>query len=756
MSSHPSSPNIGRFTGVVLGLVVFVCVTMIGGTGYLKYQLDVAETALAAPDSALGGGQEFDRLRRDLGYGGFLGLAQNYVLTHDASGFAEMKAHVKSADEIVAHLPDKTPAETRHELTAIAGVFDDALRKISAPPGGVIGEFTAADLAPLYAALPILDARVASANAEERLAAQNKMQFWAMLLTLASWCSLIIAAACAAGIYLTLRDKHSAPMRALAQSIQNMARGDMRTAIWGTERQDVIGELARAVDIARYHFSHLPDLSLLSEQGPIRLRFEGGTRSLFEAMMKAISGDSENIREQSAALTNAVKQQRENIAAIAEKVEIVLKNILEHGQNGDLQIRQAIHGMMNSAEGLRNAHAHAADQLNRLIPHIQERASNMAEIAQVAGKQIGQTIQSLAASELGMKTNAEHAKDTLIKLAETADNLGERLFGAINLLQASGKVMAETVDEIKGRFGDDLRTQQVDLTPLNGQLEEIAGRLAALQAKLDVKEDGQDGVMANIGQLIASHIAPKFEAIAQRVAQHNVDSAIKTNTALMEMGEKLAALASGLPSELRQNLQEDLKMLVAQMDAAALGEKMIALQAGLEKTADLPLEIVERMNDLSRQLAAQIEASRASIDLALHRDVSDRLGVFEESLAAMRAAVEAAQAENARPAPKLAYSLPPELQKQLFDQWTQMSAQIEASRTSLVGTISDQIDKMENRLAGRNSASLSRTAADYATQRQIEQQTQILTELVSTLGVIDEHMRQLKSEMHASSANGAH
>jgi len=29
-------------------------------------------------------------------------------------------------------------------------------------------------------------------------------------------------------------------------------------------------ELARAVDIARYHFSHLPDLSLLSDQGPVR------------------------------------------------------------------------------------------------------------------------------------------------------------------------------------------------------------------------------------------------------------------------------------------------------------------------------------------------------------------------------------------------------------------------------------------------------------------------------------------------------
>ena len=38
-----------------------------------------------------------------------------------------------------------------------------------------------------------------------------------MLLTLVSWGSLIIAAALAAGIFLTLRDRNSTPLRALWQ-----------------------------------------------------------------------------------------------------------------------------------------------------------------------------------------------------------------------------------------------------------------------------------------------------------------------------------------------------------------------------------------------------------------------------------------------------------------------------------------------------------------------------------------------------------
>jgi len=86
---------------------------------------------------------------------------------------------------------------------------------------------------------------------------------------------MIIASALAAGIYLTLRDRNSAPLRALSQSVKNMARGDMRTPIWGMERQDTLGELARAVDMARFQFSQLPDMAVMSDQGPVRLRFEG-------------------------------------------------------------------------------------------------------------------------------------------------------------------------------------------------------------------------------------------------------------------------------------------------------------------------------------------------------------------------------------------------------------------------------------------------------------------------------------------------
>ncbi len=747
MSTPSPSPSVGRFTALVLGLVVFTCVVMIGGTGYLKYQLDRSTSTLAAPDNALGSDQDvFTRLRRDLGYGGFLGHAQAYALTHDASGFGEMKAEIKSADEIAAHMPDKTPAEMRHEVTAIVATFDSAMQKITAPSGEMTGEFSAENLSALYAALPILDARVASTNAETRFAAQSKMQFWAMMLTLVSWCSLIIASACAAGIYLTLRDKHSAPMRALAQSIQNMARGDMRTAIWGTERQDMIGELARAVDIARYHFSHLPDLSLLSEQGPVRMRFEGGSRSLFEAMMQAISRDSENIHTLSSNLTSIVTQQQHSISALSGQVESVLENIVQRGQNGDAMIKQAIADMFGSTENLKNAHSHAIDQLNRLIPHIQERAQGLAEITHITGKQISHTLHSLSASEEGLKINAEQVSETLAKISTTADDLGERLFGAINLLQASGKVLAETTDDIKTRFAEGISVQagEVSLEPLTERLEQMTRQIS-------------EHISSQITQMDRG---PAQAETRTEIVAPPLDSTI--TEALADLQNKLFVLTSVLPTQLRNGLQEGLDKITAQIATLPQHDAPASVEATMPPELQQQLTaITQKFSILEDSMATTqraVEATQAEISKPAPKTelppemaqqlglIVQRLAAFEENLAATKRVVDETQAEVRKPTSNTAI----DVQKQLADQWFQMSAQIEASRSSLIDAITSEIEKMENRISVKPANSLSRTAADYSTQRQIEQQTQILSELVATLGILDTHMQQIKTDMHAA------
>lgn len=706
MSASPpsSSPSVSRLTGFVLGLVVLVCMLLIGGAGYVKYEMDRADSILVAPDAAFVTDQEaVEQLRRALGYSGFVGFAHNYAATHDTNIISDMRAQIKIANEMVGRLPEKTPGASRHDMQAILDVFQEALTKAEKSNNDPLG-FTQTDMAPLYAALPVLDARIESAAASNRLAAQGQMQFWSMLLTLVSWCSLIIASALVAGIYLTLRGRNSAPLRALAQSVKNMARGDMRSSIWGMERQDLVGELARTIDLARYNFSQLPDMSLLSEQGPVRLRFEGNTRSLFEAMMRVISRDSEHVRQQAGNLTEAITKQQEAIALISSRVEAVLHNVEKRGLDGDQQVRQVLQTVTSSAQSLRNAQEHAADQLNRILPYLQERAQGMAEITQITGKQVSQALASLTISERGLRTSADQSEEAVKKLSSVADNLGERMFGAVNLLQASGKILAESTEKTQSRLNDaiamlsdiKMSPSSINMQPQGPTILDVSPRLEQIASALESAQKRLDERLQQLAQ------------ITQSTAPQQIITPVE-NTAISD--HLLAEIKAGFEATTHQI--EQVQGQYAALQELALSRPPIEVRVDAQPEPQQPSYV--------RDLVIEIKTGFETINR--------QVGQMREQMTMANAA---GQSTN--------------IAEQMQTQWYQMAGQIEATRAAIEQTITQQMESIGARIdmAGSTPTQVDPAAFSDA-QKQMEQQTQILEELVATLGMLDTHMQQLKS-----------
>jgi chromosome segregation ATPase len=90
--------------------------------------------------------------------------------------------------------------------------------------------------------------------------------------------------------------------------------------------------------------------------------------------------------------------------------------------------------------------------------------------------------------------------------------------------------------------------------------------------------------------------------------------------------------------------------------------------------------------------------------------------------------------------------------EQLQTQWFQMAGQIEATRSALEQTIAKHMERLGSRLEMLGVPQVDPTAFKDS-QKQLEQQTQILEELVATLGVLDTHMQQLKSEIEQQKSN---
>ncbi|HEU0117431.1 MAG TPA: hypothetical protein VFR09_02250, partial [Alphaproteobacteria bacterium] len=708
-----------------------------------------AQGVLAAPESALESDQDgFDKLRRTLGYSGFVGMAQSYLTTHDNSIIPNMKVQMKTANEIITRLPDKTPTEVRRDLQSILTLFDGVMQKTEKSSTDPSVTLTSADLAPLYATLPVLDNRVDGAASVNRLAAQNKLQFWAMLLTLVCWASLIIAAATAVGIYLSLRDRNSAPHRALVQSVKNMAHGDMRTSIWGMERSDMIGELARAVDMARYHFSQLPDMSLLSDQGPVRIRFEGNTKSLFEAMMQLITRDSEQVRAQAQNLSDAIKGQQDAIKGMTEQVETVLHNILQRGQDGNQQVKHVLQDMLTSAQSLKSAQEHAADQLTRIVPYLQERAHGISEITQITGKQVAQVLQSLALTERGLKQSAELSENSLKKISANADDLGDRLFGAINLLQASGKVLSETTETTQSRLKEAIeRVYQITPgslptpsysapdTTSAPRLEGLISSLESAHRKLELVLSEQTSAAKAQIDLLTTHsnsLLAQSTTTAQTLtiaADHLRDEQAKFDQTVNHIGGKLDAIGAKLEHQAE----------------ASFGK--VETEVG-EAHTQLP-QIAAQLNEITAKLA-NIEPRTSTGDVAdvngLLIEIKTGFETTVRSLSQLREQMTNMVINLNSQIPVMPIGVAGEGSDA---HWKEIAEKIDTTRNSLSQLLTEQINRVEERLANLNSEPAA-PALPRDAQEQMEQQTQILTELVATLGVLDAHMQQLKTDMKAA------
>ena len=728
----PSRSSVGGMTGFILTMVIILCLGLIGGAGYVKFQLAQSESALASPDSATGTDTDaLDKLRRALGYSGFVGAAQDYAATHEASKLPDMRANLKLANDALSALPEKTPIEARRDTQAIIATFDAAMKKAEKAASDNASSFSILDLAPLYATLPVLDARLNMINTGSRIAAQNETEMWSLILTLITWSSLIIACAMTVVVYLTLLGRQSVPLRALAQSVRNLSSGDLRTSIWGMERQDQIGELARAIDSARYQFSQIPDMSLMSDKGPLRLRFEGNTKSVFEAMINAISKDSEQVRAHTSTLTESISKQQEVVTLLSSRVEAVLHNVEKRGMDGDKQVRDILNKVLNSAEGLKNAQEHAADQLNRILPFLQERAQGMAEITQIAGKQIATSLQSLTLSERELKSSAESSKDAISKLATTADSLGDRLFGAVNLLQASGKVLSETTETAGSR--------------LNEAVEQLKKGMSGNPA-FGTAPSPED--IMEIMKAASTNIAPRIESAiaALEAAQNRLEERLNDTTNSAKIQVDMIASSTNQLNEIGAKLEQHISQLASPTSSGSDDEslKQIAALAGQLDRMTEKLSILDQIAEATAPRAtpepvmepAAEPAYVAALQDSIRGGVEATVKNIEELRTQLAAMASSAKSEVA----------PDDMLTQMREHWRNMAGQIEATRTNLEMVINHQIGEIENRIASIGGVA-SATGDVTDMQKVMEQQTLILSELVATMGVLDAHMQDIRQQV---------
>jgi len=591
----------GRFSAsiLVLGCVIGLCLTMIGVTGYVKYQLDRSESTLAAPDTAFTLDQDlYEKTVVALGYSGFLGSAQSFINTHDRAALGDMRMNYKSAQEVVTRLGDKTSSVVRRDMRAIMDIFAAIITKAEEGGDSVNAGINSTDILTAATSLATLDARLQSAIAVNRMNAHTSMQGWGLGLMLISWISLIIIAGMAAAMVFMIRNKQTIPMQSLAQSLENMAQGDLQNPVWGLERSDEVGMLARAADKLRLYFGQLPDVTVQTDDGPMHLKFDGEARSLFQSMVKNITETFDRTQQSAQGFTGAMSAQQDMLTSVTTRLGTTLNQIQAQGDKNEATVRSLSNALTESAQSLTHAHEVGAGQISRLVPFLQERIQNMAEVTHLAGQQVSQSLQSLLKADNTLRQSATSSEKVVQQLANSTNQMGERMFAALNLMQASGKLLNETTETVKSRFNEAIQTlgrgednlHQIILRA-EDRLESTINaeeNMAALASRTEVSAEKMEKAVNNI--------CDRHEGLSEQVitATHRMESIVASfDSAQRSMSEATAqvrrdgTLINTLLLELRSN-NDQLLSSVSQNSqtsfttAQSLAEKSHALMQRLE------------------------------------------------------------------------------------------------------------------------------------------------------------------------------
>jgi len=611
--STPPNSGISHLSAFVLTTITILCVVLIGVTGIVKYQLDRSEIALAAPDVSFTPQQDiYDMTMRALGYGGFLEAANRVIMNRDRGALGSMKLHLKTAQDNLAKLSEKSPAAVRHDMQGLVDIYAAIYAKAAQSFTDQNAPFTSADLYPALAALPALDTRLQAAIATNRMKAQEDYRFWGLSLTLIAWCSLLMAAAMAAGVYLVYRNRQAAPLRALAQSIENLSRGDMQTPIWGMHRKDAIGELARAVDLARYHFSHLPDLSLMSDQGPVRLQFEGETRSIFQAMMRQMTDEFERARSESTAHAGNFGKLDDTLTGLATRLNAVMSQLQVHDTEAHDALQRLVNRINDSNNAFTQVQERTVAQMNQLVPYLKDRAHNMAEVTHIAGTQITQSLENLIKVEEELRNSAGKSKDVVEQFIGSTNQMGERLFASANLMQASSKLLSETTDTVQSRFNEAVETLgkgEVNFRQIMDRVEERVNKttraeenMAAFVTRAEENLVRMEGTVRNMSE--------RHDQLSEQVvlATHRMESVVASfegaQRAMSEATQNVkhdGEMVSNLLQELRTNNDQLLTGITQNSQAG-----YATLQALAERSQRI-------MQDLESQVRQQAQTAETRI-----------------------------------------------------------------------------------------------------------------------------------------------
>lgn len=520
-------------------------------------------------------------------------------------------------------------------------------------------------------------------------------------------------------LWRQLQKDYVTPLAHLAQSLDNISTLNPEQPVWGQERDDMVGEAARAAEKARQQWVSAPDVVVQTTAGSVPLRFNGAMAPLFNQLQQDMQAAVGSITKAAGQLQAGVEANQAGVRGFAEQLHMTLQQLTHATLEGTSRLAMLHTDIEHSTERLRLVQEGAVGQLSRMLPELEQRSDGLNEIVRLTGQQTAITLQQLQQSSHLMRDAADYNKSVGDKFASEADELSQRLFAAVNLLRSSGKVLSETNEVARARMHEILTTMTQAESALNQTLDSTRSRItmtadmADMLADLSVRTENNASMMATAVDGLLQHNASLTKQVD--VSGKRLDSMLAN---VDNLQEKFASAVT-VVAERSEQIEHVLRHLHGQHQQ---------LMMELARSGGDSASTLGRLATESEQLIARIEAqlalAGAIADTELRRlgdataaaaesaqDASNQLTKATQMLLTGTSKVESAADGMAGHLQKLDKSLSSSLQS-LVVRTDQLATSNETRLENMTGKVEEMTQKLNT--LGQLTNTMAQVAAQLA------------------------------------------
>ena len=651
----------------VAALLVFGGAYFIGYVGQLERELSDPESASqkTAAQVAI--------IEHALGHAGFLKSYRDYW-TGDGQAQAELGKRASEATSALKVLDrlttgDNTSATALREADAVISTFAQAAAAAPAtPPSGLRGVAddsvkalpSAAQLETAYLTLAAAFERVREAERDGQLRNLGGLLDRAQILIGATLAALVAGLLAVAWV---MRFGVIQPLNILERSLSAAAQGFVARRIWGTDRRDEIGELARAGEAMRQSLADMPALKTLADKGQIHVTLEGPGSILFEKLAAQITAAVEALRAAAGDADKVGAARRSELSAAISQLGLACNDIQVAAVALRGDFGHVIETVRASSQTLLSAATDGANQVGQVAGRFASGSEELAALAARASERVGAVLGELSATAQGLRQASDEAKQSqsaffaaqdhiasdVIQTNEAVRGLGARLGGLLGGTEEHLARVLGTLDRLEKGLDQTvsgLQTRTIETTQALARATSTFDERTAAAEKRFAASMGEfaqasnalgsdsEGLRQYLGQVVGDVRG------ARRMLEDIVGTLMADGGVFAEMAARLRQTNDRLnrlnpDDEMRAAITADLKAIADTVSNAAdtvrgeisrliehvdeerllpshrAGEPIALLEGptsnrdGTRTLADVPrAEVLERLGDLAAEMNA--------------------------------------------------------------------------------------------------------------------------------------------------------